>query len=278
LVDFGENGGTVTFKANGNCPLQVGVMTDPNDASTFTMYEEVPITPEFAEYTVTINAAGTGHIAIKHSNESPVQVLFVDDVTYEKVVPVELTSFTANVKNNGEVELQWRTSTETNNRGFEIERQVSSKQKSVSSQWERVGYAAGHGTTTEPNSYNFTDKEVKSGKYSYRLKQIDYDGSYEYSGTVEVELNMPEEFELSQNYPNPFNPATRIKYGTPQDGYISLKVYNTLGEEIAELVHGFTKAGNHEVTFNAGNLSSGIYIYKLESVNKVLVKKMMVLR
>ncbi|HSD62646.1 MAG TPA: T9SS type A sorting domain-containing protein, partial [Ignavibacteriaceae bacterium] len=136
----------------------------------------------------------------------------------------------------------------------------------------------GNGTTTEPKSYSFTDGNVTSGKYSYRLKQINFDGSFEYSKEVEVEVNYKLEFSLSQNYPNPFNPSTMIKYSIPKDGYVNLKIYNTLGQQVAELVNGIVKAGSHQVTFNAGNLSSGVYYYRIESGNYVSVRKMMILK
>ena len=193
------------------------------------------------------------------------------------IVPVELTSFTAAAEGNSVV-LNWKTATETNNKGFEVERQVSSKQKSVSSQWEKIGFVGGYGTTTDPRSYSFTDQNLSSGNYEYRLKQIDFDGSYEYSNIVEVEVNAPLQFALSQNYPNPFNPSTQIEYTIPEDGYVSLKVYNALGQEVANLVNGIQKAGSHDVTFNASSVSSGVYYYRIESGENVSVKKMMVIK
>ena len=206
-------------------------------------------------------------------------------VVYKKrlgfsIIPVELTSFNANVQ-NGSVILNWTTATETNNKGFTVERIADSLPK----EWKEIGFVPGNGTTTQPRSYSFKDENVSSGTYLYRLKQIDFDGSYEYSNTVEVRVNIPSEFSLSQNYPNPFNPSTTIEYSVPKDGYVTLKVYNVLGEEVAKLVNGIVKAGNHEVTFNASGLpagkaglSSGIYYYRMETDNRVFVKKMMVLK
>jgi hypothetical protein len=196
------------------------------------------------------------------------------------VVPVELKSFRAKNTSDG-VLLDWITATETNNKGFEIERSRTSNVKGQMN-WEKIGYVAGFGTTTEPKSYSFTDNNVTSGAYSYRLKQIDLDGSYEYSNIVEVQVNVPLQFSLSQNYPNPFNPTTQIKYSIPEDGFVSLKVYNALGQQVAELVNGIVKAGSHSVSFNAGSaagvLSSGIYYYRMESGSRVMVKKMMLLK
>jgi photosystem II stability/assembly factor-like uncharacterized protein len=189
-------------------------------------------------------------------------------------VPVELASFNAEISGN-DVILNWRTSTETNNRGFEIQRSEIRSQKS---DWKAVGYVGGFGTTTEPKSYSFTDNNVTSGKYSYRLKQVDFDGSYKYSNIVEVEVNSVSEFALSQNYPNPFNPTTKISYTLPKDEFVSLKVYNSLGQEVANLVNGMSKAGSHEVTFSAANLSSGIYYYRIEAGGNVSVKKMILMK
>ncbi len=201
-------------------------------------------------------------------------------VVYKKrigfnIVPVELTSFTAIVQNTS-VRLNWQTGTETNNKGFEIERLKNTE--AVNQYWEKIGYAAGFGTTTEPRSYSFTDDNISSGSYSYRLKQIDFDGSVSYSGEIEVSVTLPEEFTLGQNYPNPFNPSTRIEYSIPKDGYVSLKVYNALGQQVASLVDGIVKAGSHQVTFNAADLSSGAYYYRIEAGNNVSVKKMIVLK
>ena len=136
----------------------------------------------------------------------------------------------------------------------------------------------GYGTTTDPKSYSFTDQNLSSGNYEYRLKQIDFDGSYEYSNVVEVEVNVPLQFELSQNYPNPFNPTTQIKYTIPEDGYVSLKVYNALGQEVVKLINGIQKAGSHEITFNASNMSSGVYYYIIESGKNVSVRKMIIMK
>ncbi len=138
------------------------------------------------------------------------------------MIPVELSSFTATAV-NGDVTLNWRTATETNNRGFEVER------KTATSGYQKVGYVAGFGTTTEPTSYTYTDKNPGTGSYTYRLKQVDLDGTAEYSNEVEVEVSVPAKFALEQNYPNPFNPTTMIKYSIPQDQQVRLNVYNLLG-------------------------------------------------
>ena len=199
------------------------------------------------------------------------------------IIPVELVSFTANINGNI-INLNWSTSTETNNSGFDIERrQILNTQPAVSNEeWETISFITGHGTTTETHSYSFIDKNLISGKYIYRLKQIDLDGTFEYSNEVEVTIMVPEKFELSQNYPNPFNPSTKIRYSIPNVGsglaQTVLKVYDVLGNEVATLVNEEKPAGNYEVDFNASQLSSGIYFYKLQAGSFVETRKMTLLR
>jgi hypothetical protein len=194
---------------------------------------------------------------------------FDDYELWDQIIPVELTSFTANVNTNGEVVLNWETASETNNQMFEIER------KAENTGFITIGYVEGAGTTTELQEYSYVDRTADAGKYFYRLKQIDFQGTYEYSDEIEVDVNGPLTFALEQNYPNPFNPTTNIKYSVPQSSYVKLAVYNLVGEEVTILVDGFTEAGFYEVTFNASNLPSGAYFYKLQSGSKVEVKKML---
>jgi len=187
-------------------------------------------------------------------------------------VPVELTSFAANVNNEGDVILNWTTASELNNQMFEIER------RSEEGQYLMIGYVNGHGTTTEAQEYSYVDNTVEPGTYFYRLKQIDFLGTYEYSDEVEVEVNGPLTFNLEQNYPNPFNPSTNIKYNIPESGIVKLAVYNTLGEEVAVLVDGMVQAGFYEVTFDASSLPSGAYFYRLQTDNLNQVKKMLLMK
>ena len=139
-----------------------------------------------------------------------------------------------------------------------------------------VGFVNGQGTTTQAHDYTFSDNSVIPGSYSYRLKQIDYDGRFSYSNVVNVEITAPTVFQLSQNYPNPFNPSTTISYSLAQAGNVRLAVYNTLGQEITTLVNEFKESGNYQISFDAANLSSGVYLYKLETPNFVQIKKMVV--
>ena len=188
-------------------------------------------------------------------------------------IPVELTSFAAAVVGNS-VQLNWSTASETNNMGFEVERGVISNgvRNPI---WEKIGFVDGKGTTTEIQNYSFTDQDMVSGTYAYRLKQIDFDGTVNYSTTIEVDLNGVTSFSLEQNYPNPFNPSTVIAYQLPVTGFVRLKVFDVLGNEVAVLVNENKPAGSYEVNFDAGSLSSGVYIYKLQAGDFVSVKKML---
>jgi hypothetical protein len=186
-------------------------------------------------------------------------------------LPVELSSFTALAQKNGVV-LNWKTATEVMNYGFDIERMSGNS-------WEKIGFVEGHGNSNSVKSYSFTDKNILAGKsYSYRLKQLDTDGKYEYSKSVEVTLAAPKEFKLMQNHPNPFNPATTIVYSIPQAGNVSLKIYDIIGNEIAELVNEKQAEGSYEVSFNASNFPSGMYLYKLETSTFSAVKKMLLVK
>ena len=176
-------------------------------------------------------------------------------------IPVELISLTANVVND-EILLQWQTATETNNRGFQIER--SSDNKSFS----QIGFVPGRGTTSEKSSYSYTDENVSEGKIYYRLKQVDFDGTSTYSKTVEVNFSVPAEFSLSQNYPNPFNPSTKIKFSLAVNSKVYVRVFNLLGQQVASLLDGEYTAGRHEVNFDASGLSSGIYFYVINAEGK----------
>jgi hypothetical protein len=200
----------------------------------------------------------------------------LDAIEAIDIVPVELVSFTAeNVLND--VILKWQTATETNNRGFDIER---SQKSGVGSQndWEKISFVEGSGTTTELTDYNFTDKIINPGTYDYRLKQLDFDGTYTYSEEVEVEISGPKDFTLFQNYPNPFNPATTIKFALPVNTKLVISIYNLLGEKISEVFNGEIEEGYHEFEFNAVNIPSGVYFYRFESQQFNAVKKMVLLR
>jgi hypothetical protein len=211
-------------------------------------------------------------------------------VVTEELVPVELLSFTSSVSGN-KITLNWITSTETNNMGFEIERFNESKIERLKN-WESIGFVIGNGTTTQTQTYLFSDINLNAGRYQYRLKQIDFDGTSEYSNIIETEIFIASDFILEQNYPNPFNPRTTIKYSIPnvtlssssraesrdEGSRVQLKIYDILGNEVAALVNENKPAGNYEVIFNSGNLSSGVYFYKLSFGKLEVVKKMILMR
>ena len=186
------------------------------------------------------------------------------------VVPVELTSFNAAAYRNG-IELTWNTSTETNNSGFDIERSPDNIN------FQKIGFVKGFGTSTNSNSYSYLDRNV-GGKFFYRLKQIDFNGSFKYSKTVEVNTSKPFAFVLNQNYPNPFNPSTTISYSIPEKSFVSIKIYNVLGNVVASLVNNQVDAGEHNVQFNAAGLSSGVYFYTIKAGNFSATKKLMLLK
>jgi photosystem II stability/assembly factor-like uncharacterized protein len=183
----------------------------------------------------------------------------------DQTVPVELLSFTAQAIGN-EVVLNWTTASETNNKGFEI-------QKRSDDLWEELTFINGNGTITSPVNYSFTDKLTTGKSVYYRLKQVDFDGTFHYSNEVEVSQGVTS-FELMQNYPNPFNPSTLINYKIPESGHVSLKVYDITGMEVATLVNKIQTQGVYTINFDASTLSNGIYFYKLEAGRYSAVKKL----
>ncbi|GJQ63983.1 MAG: hypothetical protein SCALA702_30360 [Melioribacteraceae bacterium] len=189
-------------------------------------------------------------------------------------IPVELVSFTASVVKDG-VELTWKTATETNNLGFEIER------SSNGGEFTKIAFVDGNGTSSEVKEYNFVDEKT-DGVVTYRLKQVDLDGTFSYSSEVEVDLTITT-FALGQNYPNPFNPSTMINFATPVKADVSVAVYNMLGEKVADVVNAEFDIGSHEVSFNASSLTSGVYFYTIsisgnDGSSFVESKKMMLLK
>jgi hypothetical protein len=183
--------------------------------------------------------------------------MYVDDYYINNIIPVEFTSFQANTK-DGTVVLNWTTATETNNSGFEV-------QRSNGQEYMTLGFVNGNGTSTQPHSYSYVDNTVTPGTYSYRLRQVDFDGSSAYSNVVEVIVEMPSIYSLAQNYPNPFNPSTQINFSLAADSKVTLKIFDILGQEVTTLINGNLLAGSHFAVFNASSLTSGVYLYKLEA-------------
>jgi hypothetical protein len=196
-------------------------------------------------------------------------------VTSNDPLPVELTSFVATTTGN-DVDLSWSTSSEINNSEFEIERSAAE------GEWAKVGAVAGNGTTIGPNSYSYSDKGLATGIYSYRLKQIDFNGNFEYFELAnEINVGAPQDYKLSQNYPNPFNPTTKIEYSLPNDGFALLTVFDNSGREVSRLVNEFKTSGYYTVSFDGSSLASGSYFYRLEikgNTEFTQVKKMILVK
>ena len=185
--------------------------------------------------------------------------MYVDDysIDFHDPLPVEMTSFRANVS-DGNVVLNWQTASEINNQGFEVQRNSGNG-------YEVLSFVQGNGTSTQIHNYSYIDKSVAQGNYTYRLRQVDFNGSSEYSTTVEVSVEIPKVFSLEQNYPNPFNPSTQINFSLAADSKVTLKVFNILGQEVQTLLNSNITAGPHSIKFNASNLPSGVYIYRIEA-------------
>ncbi|MBP6671889.1 MAG: T9SS type A sorting domain-containing protein [Bacteroidetes bacterium] len=212
-------------------------------------------------------------------------------------LPVELTSFTASSKRLN-AELKWSTATEVNNAGFEVERKLVSrpggqagftsqvsgeipsslKLETSNSDWTRIAFVDGAGSSNTAHEYSYTDRSISAGTYAFRLKQIDRDGRFSYSPTVEVTTSVPYIFSLEQNFPNPFNPSTSIEYQLPAAGKVTLSVFDALGREIAELVNEVKDAGRYSVRFDGTQRPSGIYFARLSSGGKTSVKKMLLVK
>ncbi|MBK9333063.1 MAG: T9SS type A sorting domain-containing protein [Ignavibacteria bacterium] len=186
-------------------------------------------------------------------------------------VPVELSGFVSEVNQNN-VKLNWTTASETNNSGFDIER-------SDNGIWLKIGSVSGNGNSNVENNYSYTDKNLNTGIYNYRLKQLDFNGNFEYYDLEnEVNIGIPLKYELSQNYPNPFNPSTKINFNLPADVHVSLKIFDMTGREIKTLVNEVKTAGYHSVLFSGNDISSGVYFYILKTNNFKAGRKMLLIK
>jgi hypothetical protein len=183
--------------------------------------------------------------------------------SFDEPLPVELSSFISTVSGSNVI-LNWSTSREINNSGFDVERRDTRNE--TQDVWKKVGFVTGNGNTIENSNYQFTDRGLSQGKYIYRLKQIDFNGNFTYHNLAnEVIVGSPEKFSLSQNYPNPFNPSTKINYDLPFDAKVTLKVFDMTGREVVTLVNEFKSSGYYTVDFNASNLSTGVYLYRISA-------------
>lgn len=189
-------------------------------------------------------------------------------------LPVTMLSFTHSVDKNN-IRLMWATEAELNNSGFDVER----KEVKEGSHWQKIGFVYGNGTTNEPRNYIFEDKKLKTGKYSFRLKQIDYNGNFEYF-LLEAEVNItpPVNFYVSQNYPNPSNPKSKIDYQLPSDGKVIIRIYDIQGREVLVVVNEVKQAGYYTSEFDGSSLASGVYFYRIEAGKFNDVRKMILVK
>ncbi len=210
------------------------------------------------------------------ASNDPVTPSLVVPVLMDIVIPVELSALSAASDRNNVI-LKWSTATETNNQGFVVERKHKDN-----NEWIEAAFISGTGNSTEIVNYSYTDKALQIGQYIYRLKQIDFDGTFSYSPEIQVDVNAPEDFVLYQNYPNPFNPVTTIEFSLPVNAEVTVKIFTALGELVTTVVNGKAEAGYHKVSFDASGLTSGVYIYRImanaDGKNFVDTKKMILMK
>jgi hypothetical protein len=176
-------------------------------------------------------------------------------------LPVTLLSFESNVNKNN-VKLIWVTDNEINNTGFDVERRVITQ--SGAEDWIKIAHVQGNGNTTWQSIYFYEDKNLQSAAYKYRIRQIDYNGNYEYFELAnDVLIGKPGIFSVGQNYPNPSNPQSKIDYELPVSGAVTIKLYNLLGEEVTTIVNETKEAGYYTAEFDGSNLASGVYVYRI---------------
>lgn len=252
------------------------IVLDGNAQSTTTIFDEVSGN-FFRNRTIVINVDdAVNDVGLKLYNTlyDNAQYIGFDNFKIQgidPVLPVELESFTV-TKTNNNVLIRWQTLSEINNDRFEIERSNNNID------YEKIGEVKGKGNSSSKIYYTFTDNSAKLGTYYYRLKQIDIDGSFEYSQVVKLEFNKPLEFGMSQNFPNPFNPLTKIEFSLPNFSYVSIDLFNLIGQKVATIIEGDFDAGYHKAEFNASELSSGLYLYKITAGEFTQIKKMMIVK
>lgn len=274
----------VTYLVVAKLTIVAGTPNDQVSLFTFSTSDPLPSiepTPNIGPIGgTTADVPDIGKFVIRQGGATLAPTLVIDEIfigtDWGTVLPVELNSFTSATERNN-VNLNWATSSESNNSGFEIER------SSDNSEWNKIGFLNGNGTTTSAHSYSFTDRNLESGKYNFRLKQIDFNGNFEYHIlNNEVNIGTPDKFNLSQNYPNPFNPTTKINYNIPFDSKVSIKLFDLSGKELKTLYSGERSAGYYTMDFNASDISSGAYFYKISANqngnNFTSTKKMVVLK
>jgi hypothetical protein len=276
VLEKWNNGPSAELNWNDNS-VELGFEIFRGDGDTNNIGSLIATVPlninSFTDSTVQLNSIYSYRVRAIYG---PAWSNFSNAAIIEISIPVELTSFTSSIYVNN-VTLNWQTTTETNNQGFQIERRKTKDERS--DDWNNLGFVNGNGTTTEIQSYSFVDENLSAGKYQYRLKQIDFDGTFEYSNVIEVEINAPLKFSLEQNYPNPFNPSTKINWQSPISSWQTIKLYNTLGQEVETIVNEYLEAGVHSKLYIVNStLPSGIYYYQLRAGEFVEVKKMILLK
>jgi hypothetical protein len=228
-------------------------------------------------YPYSPSANDSVRIEVSVSHSLAIGNIYIDDVRINKslTLPVELAYFNHAINDNN-VTLLWGTLSEINNSGFQVHRKYNNAE---AGNWQVISFIPGSGTTNEPKEYSFTDAKLNSGKYYYRLKQIDYNGNFEYFSLPNyADITAPKNFELEQNYPNPSNPGSKISYRIPIDAFVTLKIYDVSGKEIKTLVNFFQGAGYHTVEFNGADFSSGVYFYRISANGYTDVKKMIIVK
>ena len=271
-LDTRDNPGTVLSALYYSNSTNGGVTWSQNQklSDYFNPHVGWPQQNKMGDYFDMVSQNNGAHLAwaATFNGEQDVYYSFITDST---LIPVELLSFTAS-SNGKEVILNWSTATELNNQLFEIQRSFEG------SDFATVGFVNGKGTTTERQDYIYKDEINVDGKYLYRLKQIDYLGSYQYSDIIEIDLRVFNSYLLEQNFPNPFNPSTTIGYGIKEKSSVKITVLNSIGEEVALLVDEEKESGYHTVEFNAANFPSGVYFYQLKAGDFVELKKMVLMK
>ena len=267
----------ISWKDNSLNELGFVVQRKLGDSASVSAYANIDtVTANTTTYIDTTVTDTTKYTYRLYAYNADTVSVYSNIATYTTPLPVELTSFSADAV-NGKVMLSWVTATEINNSGFSIEKSSDNKK------FEEISFIKGKGSTAEKSYYSYVDKSALSGKYYYRLKQIDLNGTYQYSKSVEIDLGLPKVYSLEQNYPNPFNPSTKLRFALPASAKVIIKIYNTLGQEVANILHNELNAGVHEIEFNGSNLSSGVYFYRLEAhgvdgSNFISTKRMLLMK
>lgn len=277
---------SVTTPAAGRVSINIELLLSNSGTTVLAAYMDVAT----IRFTIA-NPAGNTGLQWRTSTPNRTNAFKDDNATevaygtfhnFDQPLPIQLASFTAATVGNNHVRLDWRTLTETNNYGFEVQKASG---QPFNYQSVPNSFVPGQGTTVEPHDYTYTDSAVVSGLWYYRLKQIDLDGTVYFSDGVQVDVltsvddrPVPTEFALDQNYPNPFNPSTQIEFALPGAAHVRLEVFNVIGERVAMLVDEVRQVGYHKVRFDGKSLSSGLYFYRLSAGERSFLRKMVLVK